>query len=77
MLDADRCIVCGLCVDVCPEGCLSIEPGTDTPGGAWRFTLDETACLRCGLCVARCPAEALSLVHAAEACARTRAEEGS
>jgi NADPH-dependent glutamate synthase beta subunit-like oxidoreductase/ferredoxin len=77
MLDADRCIVCGLCVDVCPEGCLSIEPGPDTAGGAWRFALDETACLRCGLCVARCPAEALSLVHAAEACARTRAEEGS
>jgi ferredoxin len=68
MLDADRCIVCGLCVDVCPEGCLAIEPDATNPASPWRFSLDETACLRCALCVARCPAEALSLVHAAEAC---------
>lgn len=68
MLDVDRCIVCGLCVDVCPEGCLAIESDGAGPTGSWRFSLDETACVRCALCVMRCPADALSLVHAAEAC---------
>lgn len=76
MLDADRCIVCGLCVDVCPERCLAIESDGAEPAGRWRFSLDETACVRCGLCVARCPADALSLVHAAEACL-IRAEEAT
>ena len=68
-LDAARCVLCGLCVDVCPTSCLRIAPA-DAPNaadaGAAALVLDETACLRCGLCVDRCPADALELVHAAE-----------
>ena len=75
-LDAGRCVLCGLCVDVCPTACLRIAPVSDAPptgaadagaGPASALVLDETACLRCGLCVDRCPADALELVHAAEA----------
>jgi ferredoxin/thioredoxin reductase len=69
-LDAARCVLCGLCVDVCPTSCLRIAPAPDPGGGsgapAAALVLDETACLRCGLCVDRCPADALELVHAAE-----------
>lgn len=63
-LDAARCVLCGLCVDVCPTACLRIA-AVDA-GAASALVLDETACLRCGLCVDRCPADALELVHAAE-----------
>lgn len=67
-LDAARCVLCGLCVDVCPTACLSIAAaGTGDDGApASALVLDETACLRCGLCVDRCPADALELVHAQE-----------
>ena len=70
-LDAARCVLCGLCVDVCPTSCLRITPADAADAdaadaGAAALVLDETACLRCGLCVDRCPADALELVHAAE-----------
>jgi ferredoxin len=67
-LDAARCVLCGLCVDVCPTACLRIAAVPPDPDGvpASALVLDETACLRCGLCVDRCPADALELVHAGE-----------
>jgi formate dehydrogenase (NADP+) beta subunit len=67
MLETSRCILCGLCADVCPVGSISLVAAGTT--GRWHLALDETACLRCGLCIARCPGGALSLAHAAEACA--------
>jgi ferredoxin len=67
-LDAERCVLCGLCADVCPTACLRIAAaGVDASGAPTSaLVLDETACLRCGLCVDRCPADALELVHAQE-----------
>jgi NADPH-dependent glutamate synthase beta subunit-like oxidoreductase/ferredoxin len=58
-LDSGRCILCGLCVDACPMGCIAITAAT-TPQFA-QMTLDDDRCIRCGLCVARCPADALAL----------------
>jgi formate dehydrogenase beta subunit len=59
-LTVEACVACGLCVDVCPHGCLSMEPA---PGGV-ALSVRDDACVRCGLCVARCPAEALSFAGA-------------
>lgn len=53
--EAQRCALCGRCVDHCPAGALwfeAVEPGT-----ALRY--DAERCLRCGLCVERCPAGCL------------------
>ncbi len=67
MLDAARCVACGLCVDVCPYGCIAlvgtVQNDAVSPSAADLFalTLDERACIRCGLCVDRCPANALEL----------------
>ncbi len=67
MLDPGLCILCGLCVDVCPPNCITIARadalGVGTEGQSV-LLLDEDLCIRCGLCVNRCPPGALSMVHA-------------
>jgi hypothetical protein len=44
---ADLCTACGACVEHCPTGALSLEPG-----GTAR--LDESVCTGCGECLAHC-----------------------
>jgi formate dehydrogenase (NADP+) beta subunit len=69
MLDPALCILCGLCVDVCPPNCITIVRADRAGVGAESqsvLLLDEDLCIRCGLCVNRCPPAALSMVHARE-----------
>lgn len=69
MLAPELCILCGLCVDVCPTDCISIvradHAGHGTPAQS-ALLLDEELCIRCGLCINRCPPSALVMVHAKE-----------
>jgi formate dehydrogenase beta subunit len=69
MLEPSLCILCGLCVDVCPTNCITIaradELGVGAPSQSV-LLLKEDMCIRCGLCVNRCPPGALSMVHARE-----------
>ena len=51
-VDAERCRVCGTCVDTCPFGALIL--GTHA-------LVDEAACMGCGVCAQACPDEAISL----------------
>jgi formate dehydrogenase (NADP+) beta subunit len=67
-LDVDLCILCGGCVDICPEHCLRIVPMEDIEGmaeaePASALILQEDRCIRCNLCVERCPTDALSMVR--------------
>lgn len=69
MLEPDLCILCGLCVDVCPPNCITIARADHLGVGTESqsvLLLDEDLCIRCGLCVNRCPPGALSMVHARE-----------
>ena len=69
MLQPELCILCGLCVDVCPPNCITIARADDLGMGTESqsvLLLDEDLCIRCGLCVNRCPPGALSMVHARE-----------
>ncbi len=71
MLRPELCILCGLCVDVCPTDCISIVRADHAGHGAASqsaLLLDEALCIRCGLCVNRCPPTALVMVHAKEIC---------
>jgi formate dehydrogenase major subunit len=69
MLDPSLCILCGLCVDVCPTNCITIARADRLELGSAAqsvLLLDEDQCIRCGLCVNRCPPSALSMVLAKE-----------
>ena len=69
MLSPELCILCGLCVDVCPPNCITITRADEVGLGGEQqsaLLLDEDLCIRCGLCVNRCPPGALSMVHARE-----------
>lgn len=67
-LDPDLCILCGGCVDICPEHCLRIVPaeeveGIEAPAPAGALVLQEDRCIRCGLCIERCPTDAISWIR--------------
>jgi ferredoxin len=57
-VDDAACVACGLCVDSCPFGALSM-------GEAAR--VDNVSCVGCGVCALVCPEGALSLVRRPEA----------
>ncbi len=80
MLDPALCILCGGCVDICPENCLRVVPAEDVdgmtavePSGA--LILQEDRCIRCELCIERCPTGALSMTGWAEASIRLSGAE--
>jgi ferredoxin len=62
-LDVHACVLCGLCVDVCPVNVISMIPGPELsqPEQGTALLLDETSCIRCALCIERCPTNALSM----------------
>jgi formate dehydrogenase beta subunit len=73
MLEPSLCILCGGCVDICPEHCIRIVPVEDITGvaapekPASALVIQEDRCIRCALCVDRCPTDALSIESWSEA----------
>jgi NAD-dependent dihydropyrimidine dehydrogenase PreA subunit len=59
--DADKCIGCGTCEDVCPHGVFAVSDKKA------RIT-DKDLCIECGACALNCPAEAIA-VSAGVGCA--------
>ncbi len=51
-IDASKCDGCGLCVDECPSGAISVDDVA---------VVKEALCRGCGACVAVCPVEAINL----------------
>ena len=48
----DECICCGLCVDLCPPGAISLGEG--------KYVIDPEKCTDCGICKNECPVDAVS-----------------
>ena len=51
-VNAELCIGCGCCSDVCMSGALELQK---------KAIVIEEHCIECGLCIEMCPAQAMSL----------------
>lgn len=67
-LDADACIGCGRCEEVCPHAVFAIEERKAR-------LLDRDACMECGACARNCPVEAVT-VRAGVGCAAALLSSG-
>ena len=54
-IDAETCILCGICQKTCPTGAIEV----DKDGEAWR--IDRFRCVQCGACWRACPKESLTM----------------
>lgn len=77
IFDSEKCILCGGCVDICPENCLKLVRFDRLTGDPERLEAvrralgasadsgailkDEERCIRCGLCADRCPTGAVTM----------------
>ncbi|MBE6468791.1 MAG: 4Fe-4S dicluster domain-containing protein [Coriobacteriaceae bacterium] len=59
--DIDACILCGMCVRVCPADALVV----DRKAGDW--TINPYKCVQCANCVGACPKSSLSMEREATA----------
>lgn len=53
-LNKDKCIGCGMCVQVCPHQVFMIKEGKAA-------ILDKDCCMECGACAQNCPVTAVSV----------------
>lgn len=60
-LDAQRCIGCGRCTEVCPHAVFGIVDRK-------AYLRDRDACMECGACARNCPVNAIA-VRAGVGCA--------
>jgi heterodisulfide reductase subunit A-like polyferredoxin len=59
-VDADQCIGCGLCVEVCPFGAIELA---EIEGKGYRAKNIAASCKGCGLCASSCPKKAIDMLH--------------
>ena len=50
-VDKNKCIGCGICLNICPVGAITIKNG--------RAEIDQDKCTHCGKCRDICPQEAI------------------
>ena len=61
VIDHDKCIACGKCARVCPEGCV-FPVGDNAMQGKIFYEKDLDYCKGCGICAEECPVNAIKMV---------------
>ncbi|MCK9439057.1 MAG: 4Fe-4S binding protein [Patescibacteria group bacterium] len=56
-IDVDKCIACGLCAKICPDGAARLAKIK----GKVKAKIDYDYCKGCGLCAKECPVKAISM----------------
>jgi pyruvate ferredoxin oxidoreductase delta subunit len=59
--DAEKCIKCYLCIDLCPEGAISALP-LNEEGKKTGISVDYDYCKGCGICAHECPQQAYEMI---------------
>jgi NAD-dependent dihydropyrimidine dehydrogenase PreA subunit len=54
-VDEDRCTGCGLCMEACPTGAISVTDGV--------ARIEQALCRECEVCLSTCPTGAISAVR--------------
>ena len=52
-VNQQKCVGCGLCAEICPEGAATVTDG--------KASIDRDSCVGCGECHAQCPERALEI----------------
>ncbi|NLG13905.1 MAG: 4Fe-4S binding protein [Lentisphaerae bacterium] len=53
VVDKEKCVGCGACVDECPVEAIKIDDD--------KAVINEDDCVSCGACVDACPCEAIEV----------------
>ncbi|MBW2066502.1 MAG: ferredoxin family protein [Deltaproteobacteria bacterium] len=62
IVDEDKCLGCGTCVDLCTEDVFFGTPGHGKTKGVKPRISHPEACYHCFLCIKECPSGAIRLI---------------
>lgn len=60
MIDHAKCIACGTCARICPEGCV-FPSGEKALQGKIYYEKDLDYCKGCGICAEECPVKCVKM----------------